>query len=80
MANEPEIMVLEYKSVKIKVQEHLVANQTVYRVVFSDNRNPLALLRTTNGATRFWTSIPEGRQREAEEIGDLIAAHIKSKQ
>jgi hypothetical protein len=28
---------------------------------------------------KFWTSIPEGRQEEAEEVGKLIAAYIRSK-
>ena len=26
---------------------------------------------------RFWTSVPEGRQKLAEAIGQLIADHIK---
>lgn len=28
---------------------------------------------------KFWTSIPEGRQKEAEEIGKLIANYIRNK-
>ena len=79
MDNQNEIFELEYKTIKIKVQEILLANQQVFRVAFSDNRNPMAVVRTTNGSSHFWTSVPEGRQREAEEIGDLIANHIKNK-
>lgn len=80
MDNQNEIFELEYKAIKIRVQEILISNQTVFRVAFSDSRKPLALVRTTNGSSHFWTSVPEGRQREAEEIGDLVANYIKTKQ
>ncbi|OKS88709.1 hypothetical protein RG47T_4187 [Mucilaginibacter polytrichastri] len=28
---------------------------------------------------RFWTSLPEGRQVEAEKVGPLIARYFKNK-
>ena len=81
MENSLDLFEIDFKDGKIRVQRHLVSNQTIYRVIFSDNRNPLVVTRAlTENATHWWTSIPEGRQREAEEIGPLIANYIKSNQ
>ena len=81
MENNPDIFELYFKEGKIRVHCHLIANQTVYSVIFSDKRNPLVVTRALDfNAARWWTSIPEGRQSEAEEIGPLIAEYIKSNQ
>lgn len=72
---------LAYQGSKIKVQEHQVAGQAVFRIVFPDSRKPLVVTRATrSNYTDFWTSIPEGRQKEAEEIGTLISEHLNAKQ
>lgn len=81
MENGAAIFELDFKAGKIRVQRHLVAHQTIYRVVFSDKRSPLVVTRAlTDNANHWWTSVPEGRQQEAEEIGILIANHIKANQ
>ena len=68
---------LNYKSIKIRVQQHQVQGQTLYRIVFSDKRPPLVLTRATGTEIgRHWTSIPEGRFNEAQEIGPLIQAYF----
>ncbi|HLG40129.1 MAG TPA: hypothetical protein VI461_10690 [Chitinophagaceae bacterium] len=78
MASEADPFELEYEGFKIRVQRHNVANTFVYHVVFQDKRPPLAITRATNAnAARWWTSIPEGRQPEAEQIGPLIAEYIQ---
>jgi len=42
-------------------------------IVFPDGRPGLAITRATHAdGHRFWTSIPEGRQTEAERIGAPI--------
>ncbi len=79
MGNETEPFELTYHKIKIRVQQHTVANSFVYHIIFHDKRQPLVITRAINAnAARWWTSIPEGRQSEAEEIGSLIAEHIKS--
>jgi len=81
MENSQDIFELSFKQGRIRIQRHFVSNQTIYRVVFSDKRDPLVFTRAlTDIATHWWTSIPEGRQREAEEIGPLIADFIKANQ
>ncbi|MGN6265438.1 MAG: hypothetical protein ACTHM5_07170 [Ginsengibacter sp.] len=65
---------LPYKDQTINVQRHSVGGTTVFRISFSDRRPPLVITRARHqNAFNFWTSIPEGRQTEAEEIGPLIA-------
>lgn len=68
---------IEIKGLKIAVSEHNVNGQQIFRLSFGDNRNPLVIARakTWNGAT--WTSIPQGRQEEAEEFGKEISKHLK---
>ena len=70
---------LEYKGAKIKVSRHSIGSQVIFKIVFPDNRRPLVV---TGGhradSYKFWTSIPEGRQKEAEEVGPLITAYFKS--
>jgi hypothetical protein len=52
----------------------------MFRIIFSNPGAPLIITRATHeNAYRFWTSIPEGRQRQAEEIGTLIEEHYKKK-
>lgn len=71
---------LFYKNEKIQVQRHSIGSQTIFRIVFSNSRTPLVITSATHeNAYRFWTSIPEGRQREAEEIGKLIEEFYKKK-
>jgi hypothetical protein len=71
---------LDFKDGKIKVQRRTIAgNQTVYVIAFSDRRQPLVLTRATGtNIGRHWTSIPEGRFKEAQEVGPLIEQYIKS--
>jgi hypothetical protein len=69
---------LHFKGGNIQVQRHQIERQTIYRIAFSDKRPPLVLTRATGTDTgKHWTSIPEGRLNEAEEIGPLIQEHIK---
>jgi hypothetical protein len=63
----------------LKVEKHNISGQVVYRVVFPDKRPDLFVHRALDAnASRFWTSIPEGRQPEAREIGPLISEFFKS--
>jgi hypothetical protein len=81
MENQQKFFDTDFKDLKIRVEQHQVANQVIYRVHFSDKRTPLVLTRASNdNAARFWTSVPEGRQREAEEVGPVIADYIKTHQ
>ena len=81
MQNKHLVFEVNYKDGKINIQRHLIANQTVYRILFSDKRTPLIITEAlTNKDKHWWTSVPEGRQNEANEIGPLIAEYIQTNQ
>ena len=72
---------LESNGVNMNVQKLSLPGYTAFRVSFSSARQPLVLARDTNeNAERFWTSIPEGRQKEAEGVGKLIEEYYKTHQ
>ena len=79
MVADQNNFVLDFKEGKINVQRHSIGGQTLFKIGFSDKRSPLVITRALHAnAHRFWTSIPEGRQREADEIGPLISEYFKT--
>ena len=71
---------LEVNGRMLKVSEHELAGKRVFHVNFGAGSKPLVItVALAPSGKKFWTSIPQGRQHEAEEIGKLIAEHIRSK-
>lgn len=71
---------LEFGIATIRVEEIKIPGQTFFKVDFSNQIPSLTLLRATNMKDeKFWTSIPEGRQKLAEEVGPLIENYYRSK-
>ena len=71
---------IEYKGAVTKVTEAEIKSRRIFHIQFADNKKPLTItIGRDNTEVKFWTSIPEGRQKEAEEVGRLIAAYIRSK-
>ena len=49
-----------------------------FHIKFSSTRKPLLVVRATDiNRDKFWTSMPEGRQMEAEGVGKLIEKYIQ---
>jgi hypothetical protein len=72
---------LNFKGEKIRVRRRTVSGRVIFGIQFSDRKKDLIITRATHAdAYSFWTSIPEGRQKEAEQLGPLIAAHLKEEQ
>jgi hypothetical protein len=69
-----------YKETELEVEWLSVNGVSVFRVPVV-NQQPLLITRATKeNGKKFWTSIPEGRQAEAELIGPLIEAWYRSRQ
>lgn len=66
------------QGVKIAVIEHTLKEQQVFRLVFDDKRAPLVITSAKTWAGDMWTSIPQGRQKEAELFGNEISKHLKT--
>ena len=71
---------ITYKETVMQVERLTLPGYKAFRVVFNNSkRQPLVVARATNAnAVRFWTSIPEGRQKEAEGMGKLIEEYFQS--
>ncbi len=77
MENNAWPMVCQFQEGTITVHRHLVANQPIYRAEFSDKRPPLIIAGAIGADGQpFWTSIPEGRLPEANDIGTIILSAI----
>ena len=56
-------------------------DRLAFHVSFSSESKPLLVIRAKNfNASHFWTSMPEGRQKEAEGVGKLIEDYMSSHQ
>jgi hypothetical protein len=67
---------LDYKGVRVVVRKVLVQQTEFYRVLFADKRPPLMITTAKNHLGRvFWTSMPEGRLEEANDIAMLVDEH-----
>ena len=68
-----------FRDGKIKFQRHTIGGYTtVYRITFSDERPPLVITRAAGKEIgKHWTSIPEGRFEEAEEMRLIIEDYFK---
>jgi hypothetical protein len=77
MLTAPANFELELNGVKMYVHELDLPGHTAFKVVFSSNRKPIIVTRTHDYDRVFWTSVPEGRQKEAEGVGALIEDYFK---
>lgn len=69
---------IEQGSQSLHIRPRKVGGAIVFVVHFADQRLPLAITKASaENLPVFWTSIPEGRQNEAEQIGPLISAHYQ---
>ena len=77
---DDEAFSFEAHGVTINCQRLPIAKQPVYYVSFSSSRLPITIARAkfVDSDTR-WTSIPEGRQKEAEGVGKLIDEFLANK-
>lgn len=76
--NEPTVFELEFGGQIVRVSEHTIKSARVFHIVYPDRKPPLNITIATNrDGEKFWTSVPESRQDEAEVVGKLIAAYIR---
>lgn len=76
---ENELFQINYKDASLNVERFDISGQTFFRIGFPDKVPPLTILRAVNfEGAKFWTSMPEGRQQLAEEIGILVEQYYRS--
>jgi len=75
-----EIFYLDHETGRLKVETINLPGQVLFRVNFPDSNPPVIICRATDiNQSKFWTSIPEGRQKFALEIGPLIEIYFRAK-
>ena len=76
---ENELFQITYKDTSLNVERFDISGQTFFRISFPGKMAPLTILRAVNfEGAKFWTSMPEGRQQLAEEIGTLVEQYYRS--
>ena len=71
---------LQYRNEKIMVEEISIGKSTLFKISFPGNQPLLIISRAKDAeGNGFWTSIPEGRLKQAEEIGKLVEAFLNKK-
>jgi len=78
---DDEIFSIEAYGVIITCQRLDIPKQVIYYVKFSSARKPITIARAkfVDSDVR-WTSVPEGRQKEAEGVGKLIDEYLSRKE
>ncbi len=70
---------IQFAGLTLQVETIEMPGQVLFRISFPDKRAPLIIGRVFNADhEKFWTSIPEGRLKEARQIGPLIEAWYRS--
>ena len=76
--NDPKTFKVELKGQLVQVSSHTIKSARVYHVIYPGSKSTLniTIAEDTDGV-KFWTSLPEGRQEEAEFAGKVIAMYIR---
>jgi hypothetical protein len=70
---------ITYKGEKLVVERHSYSGNPLFSIFFPGKASPLVITKMRQAVgTSFWNSIPEGRQKEAEELGALIENYFHS--
>lgn len=69
---------VELNGQTIRVSDHTFGALRVFHVVYPNRRPSLNITIAENAdGVKFWNSLPEGRQEEAEMAGRAIASYIR---
>jgi hypothetical protein len=71
---------IPYDGYVLTVTEAYIEGSRIFHVEFSINVKPINLVVVeSNKGHRYWTSIPQGRQAVADEIGPVIGRYYHDK-
>lgn len=76
--NDPKVFNVEIKGQVVQVSDHKIKSARVFHIVYPNSKSPLNItIAEDSDGVKFWTSLPEGRQEEAELAGKIIAAYLR---
>jgi hypothetical protein len=72
---------ITYQGLTAMVAEHSLKSGRVFHVDFAQPTIKPFIITVAYDSDdkKFWTSVPEGRQELAEEVGRLVAGYIRNK-
>lgn len=76
--DDPKEFEVELNGQTVRVSDHTIRSARVFHIVYPGRKPDLniTIAENTEGV-KFWTSLPEGRQEEAEFAGKIIASYIR---
>jgi len=75
---DPKAFDIHLNGQSVQVTVHTIKSARVFHLIYSHSKLPLNITIAENkDGEKFWTSVPEGRQEEAEFAGKVIAAYIR---
>jgi hypothetical protein len=79
LMDDPKTFEVELNGQIVRVSDHAIKSARVLHIIYP-NRKPALNITIAEDADgeKFWTSLPEGRQEEAEFAGKIIAAYIRA--
>ena len=76
--DNPKAFDIELNGQIAHVTAHTIKSARVFHLVYPKSRAPLNItIAEKADGEKFWTSVPEGRQDEAELAGKVIATYIR---
>lgn len=76
--HDPQTFDIEVEGQPVQVTVHKIKSAKVFHLVFKGKRRALNVtVGTDDEGGKFWTSVPEGRQEEAELAGKVIATYLR---
>jgi len=76
--NDPKTFEVELNGQIVRVSNHTIKSARVYHIVYPNSQLPLNITVAEDAdGVKFWTSLPEGRQEEAEFAGKIIATYLR---
>lgn len=74
----PKAFDIEIYGQNARVTDYTIKSAKVFHIVFEGRCADLNItVANDSDGGKFWTSVPEGRQDEAEFAGKIIAAYIR---
>ena len=75
---DPENFEISLDGQSVQGSVHIIKSAKIFHLVYPSLRGPLNLtIANADDGGQFWTSLPEGRQEEAELAGKAIAAYLR---
>lgn len=76
--HDPQAFDIEVSGQLAHVTVHKIKSAKVFHLVFNCHRPVLNItMAIDNEGNKFWTSLPEGRQEEAELAGEAIGTYLR---